>query len=201
MMNEYEDTQGRRYFQHIDKDYMDSLPVRAFDGEILLIDTAEKLNSVKPDLLKHKFLGFDTETRPSFKKGRFNSVALLQLASQDKAYLLRLNRLGLPGFIADLLGDPQIIKVGVAIKDDLRLLNRIRSFDPQGFIELQEFVKNYDILDNGLKRLAANVLGIRISKKNQTSNWERSELTEDQMVYAATDAWVCLKIYNALLNA
>lgn len=189
-----------RFFQLIDEDYVKTLPVRCFGGTIYLIDDQEKLRQVKKIIRKEKILGFDTETKPSFTKGRFNNVAMLQLAGEKNAFLFRLNKISLPGFIVEILENPDIVKVGVAIKDDLKSLCKIKPFTPAGFIELQEYVKNYGIEDNGLKKLVANVLGFRISKKNQTSNWENKVLSPEQLTYAATDAWTCLKIYNRLIN-
>ena len=187
-----------RYFQLIDEEFLKTLPVKSFDGNIHLIDEPGKLDSIKKILLKESVLGFDTETKPSFKKGKYNKVAMLQLATDKSAYLIRLNKVILPGFIIKIMEDPGVTKVGVAIKDDLRSLCKIKPFNPDGFVELQEFVKEYGIEDNGLKKLVANVLGFRISKKNQTSNWEREVLTEEQLRYAATDAWTCLRIYRHL---
>lgn len=190
-----------RYFHTIDEEYIRSLPVKSFEGTIYLIDTPEKLVSLKHMLIREKLFGFDTETKPSFRKGRINHVAMLQLATPDKAFLIRLKKTRLPDFMIHIFENPGCLKVGVAIKDDLKSLIRLRPFQPDGFIELQDFVERYGIVDNGLKKLVANVLGFRISKKHQTSNWERTILTEDQLKYAATDAWVCLKIYSQLINS
>ncbi|HJX70754.1 MAG TPA: 3'-5' exonuclease, partial [Bacteroidales bacterium] len=141
---------------------------------------------------------FDTETRPSFKRGRKHKVSLLQLATADEALIIRLNKVGLPDRIISLFENENIKKIGLALRDDIRSLNQLRSFKPEGFIDLQQYVKNFNILDNGLKKLAANILGFRISKKQQTSNWEKDTLDDDQLIYAATDAWVCYKIYDTL---
>jgi ribonuclease D len=189
-----------KYFQLIDEEFVKTLPVKCFAGKVHIIDTPEKLASLKDILPQEKILGFDTETKPSFKKGKNNPVSLLQLATDDNAYLIRLNKVTLQDFLIKILEDPGIIKIGVAIKDDLRALCKIRLFNPAGFVELQEFVKDYGIEDNGLKKLVANILGFRISKKNQTSNWERDVLSDEQLSYAATDAWTCLKIYRKLVN-
>lgn len=188
------------FFQLIDADYVKTLPVRCFEGTIHLIDDQQKLRQAKKIIRREKILGFDTETKPSFTKGKNNNVAMLQLAGENNAFLIRLNKISLPGFIIEILENPDIIKVGVAIKDDLKSLCQIKTFTPAGFIELQEYVKNYGIEDNGLKKIVANVLGFRISKKNQTSNWENKILTKEQLSYAATDAWTCYKTYIRLTN-
>lgn len=187
-----------KYLENIDDAYLKTLPVKSFDGDIFIIDTTEKAERAGSLLNKESMLGFDTETKPSFRKGRTHPVALLQLATSEKAFLFRLNKIRLPGYLIRILEDPACMKIGVAIKDDLNSLIRLRSFAPAGFVELQDYVKNHGIADNGLKKLTANVLGFRISKRNQTSNWEQDVLTEDQLRYAATDAWTCLEIYRKL---
>jgi len=172
----------------------------SFPGTINLIEHSEDFEKIKPFLLHEKLVGFDTETKPTFKKGRYHQVALLQLSTCDQAFLFRLNKVHLPDFVIDILENKDITKVGVAIKDDLNSLNKIAPFKPDGFIDLQQFVKQFGIEDNGLKKLVANVLGFRISKKSQTSNWEQPDLTHEQLEYAATDAWVCHQIYEVLIN-
>lgn len=193
-------TNNNLYFRAIDDEYIKSLPVKTFPGAIHLIDNPADFNSIRPAIMAEPILGFDTETRPSFKKGRYHQVALLQLATRDQAFLFRLNKTHLPKFIIDILEDTSITKVGVALKDDLTGLKKVINMEPAGFIDLQQFVKLYGIEDNGLKKLAANILGIRISKKSQTSNWELDSLSREQLEYAATDAWVCRQMYEVLVN-
>lgn len=188
------------YFKAVEDEYVRSLPVMSFPGIINIIDHPADFEKIKHALRNVKLLGFDTETKPSFKKGRYHQVALLQLSTHDEAFLFRLNKVHLPEFIIDIFEDEEIIKVGVALKDDLNGLQKVVPFDPEGFIDLQQFVKQFGIEDNGLKKLVANVLGFRISKKSQTSNWEQDDLTHEQLEYAATDAWVCRQIYEALNN-
>lgn len=151
-----------------------------------------------PRLLSSKVLGFDTETRPSFKKGRKNKVSLIQLSNSEIACLIRINRIGIPDELVTILSNPGITKTGVAIHDDIRYLTGIRKFKPAGFIDLQGFVKEYGIQSSGLKKLAAIILGFRISKRQQVTDWEAIQLSEAQQIYAATDAWVCHQIYNKL---
>jgi ribonuclease D len=188
------------YFSNIEDEYVRSLPAMTFPGIINVIDHASNLEDIRSLLQNEPLLGFDTETKPSFKKGRFHSVALLQLSSRDHAFLFRLNKMQLPGFILDILEDENVIKVGVAIKDDINALNKLSPFIPAGFIDLQQFVKKFGIEDNGLKKLVANIMGYRISKKSQTSNWEQEILSHEQLEYAATDAWVCRQMYEILNN-
>ncbi len=165
-----------------------------------MVDHSGILDEVRDALIGVPVLGFDTETKPSFKKGRFHQVALLQISTPDKAFLFRLNKISLPRFVIDIMEDPSIVKVGVALKDDLNALMKLTPFKPQGFIDLQQFVKQFGIEDNGLKKLVANILGFRISKRFQTSNWEQEVLGPEQLCYAATDAWVCQQIYTSLIN-
>lgn len=170
-----------------------------FKGEIVLVDNLEAFHKVFPRLLGNDLLGFDTETRPTFKKGRRNSVSLIQLSTDDLACLIRINKIGIPDELIDLLSDPHVIKAGVAVHDDIRFLSGVRRFKPNGFIDLQNYVKDFGIQSSGLKKLSAIILGFRISKRQQVTDWEAEELSEAQQVYAATDAWVCHQIYRKLL--
>jgi ribonuclease D len=169
-----------------------------FRGEIVVVDDRESYTRVMPLLRREKVLGFDTETRPSFRRGHRNKVSLIQLSTDNMACLIRINKIGIPPELAELLADPGIIKAGVAIHDDIKVLGRIRKFEPAGFVDLQKFVKDFGIQSSGLKKLAAIVLGFRISKRQQVTDWEAEELSEPQQVYAATDAWVCREIYCKL---
>ena len=171
-----------------------------FKGEIVLVDNLKTFFEVFPRLLGLDLLGFDTETRPTFKKGKKNSVSLIQLSTEDLACLFRINKIGIPDELIKLLSDPSVIKAGVAVHDDIRFLSGVRKFTPNGFIDLQNFVKDYGIQSSGLKKLAAIVLGFRISKRQQVTDWEADQLTEAQEIYAATDAWVCHQIYKKLVN-
>ena len=177
------------------------MPLKAFEGEIILVDQYEDLMEAVQYLKKYEILGFDTETRPSFKKGKVNDVALLQLAANSKTFLFRINKIGLPSELTDLLKDPEIMKVGAAIKDDIRGLQKLNDFDANGFLELQDYVSNFGIESFSLKKLSAIVLNFRISKRQQVSNWEASELSPGQLRYAATDAWVSLKIFEKLKSS
>ncbi len=187
--------------ESISKEELDDLPLKAFDGEIVVIDTMTAVFSAVKYLSEVRILGFDTETKPSFKRGQVNPVALLQLSTEDKAFLFRINRIGLPAPLKSLLADSEILKVGVAIRDDIKGLQKISPFRAEGFIELQEEVKGFGISDFSLKKLAGIVLGVRISKSQRLSNWEADELTEAQQSYAATDAWVSYEILYSLTRA
>lgn len=186
------------YKESIDKDALAELPLIQFDGDITLVESKEDYNKAIEYLSMQKVLGFDTETRPAFKKGVIYEVALLQLATKDRAFLFRLNKIGLPNGLKSILENPVIVKIGVAIRDDIKALQKLNSFIPGGFIELQDHVKVYGIQDFSLKKLSAIVLGYRISKAQRVTNWEALELTEAQLVYAATDAWISHRIYESL---
>ena len=182
--------------ESITKEELTDLPLRWFDGEIVIVDDIEKMEKAVGILSKAKVIGFDTETKPAFKKGVFNKVALLQLSVKNQAFLFRINRIGLPKEVCKILANPKIIKTGVAINDDIKALNKIQPFIPKGFVELQENAKTLGITDFSLKKLAAITCGFRISKGQQLSNWEADVLSEAQQIYAATDAWVALEIFE-----
>lgn len=150
------------------------------------------------ELRREKILGFDTETRPSFRRGKSYPPALLQLGGAEKVYLFQLLKLEDPTPALDILADPNIIKVGVAIRDDVRKLRERQDFRPGGFIELADITHKRDIVNTGLRSLAAIFLGVRISKGAQVSNWSRDHLSDAQTVYAATDAWISREIYMRL---
>jgi len=184
----------------ISKEELQELSIKAFEGKIIVINTEEEAKKIIPYLQKQKRLGFDTETRPTFKKGAMNKVALLQLSTESTAILFRLNKIGLPTKLANILSNKNIIKAGVAINDDIKELKILNKFTPGGFVEIQQKVKEFGIENFGLKKLSGLLLGFNISKSQQVSNWEAEPLTPAQIKYAATDAWVSLKIYNKLIN-
>lgn len=188
------------YKDAISKEELDELPFYSFDKEIVIVDSKEKAREAADYLSGFPYLGFDTETRPSFKKGQINQVALLQLSTDEKAYLFRLNRHELSRRVVAILADQNIKKAGVAIRDDIKVLQAKSKFVPAGFVELQDEAKKRGIENFSLKKLAGIVLGLRISKAQQLSNWEADELAEPQQRYAATDAWLSYKIYEHFIN-
>ena len=179
-----------------EKSKIPTLPRILFEGRIIVVFTEKEAEKAVEYLLKQPLLGFDTETRPSFKKGRVYQVGLLQVATPDTCFLFRLNRIGLPDSIVTLLEDTTITKVGLSLQDDLRMLNQRRHFTPGTFVELQKEVKDIGIEDNSLQKIYANLFGQKIAKTQQLSNWEADTLTEAQQRYAATDAWACIKIHE-----
>lgn len=188
----------RQFSEDLTDEDIHKLPISQFAGRIMLIDSMENYHTAVSELRQCTLLGFDTETRPSFKKGKKYNVSLLQLADDHRAWLFRLNRIGLQKELAEILSDSAIVKVGVAIRDDIKALRDLHSFEPGGFIDLQTIVGNHGIKQLGLKKISAIVLGFSISKSQQVSNWDAPALTWPQQMYAATDAWVCRRIYLRL---
>lgn len=176
------------------------LPLFSYSGETWVIDSQRSFAEVIPILNQATLLGFDTETKPNFKKGKSNHhrVALLQLADTHRVYLFRLNKIGLPEELVKLLANPAILKIGVAVHEDINALKKLRAFESAGFIDLQTYVRQFGITSMSLKKMAAIILNYRISKNQQLSNWEGESLTPQQISYAATDAWLCSMLYNQL---
>ncbi len=185
-------------YNKVDKQEISSLPRAVFNGRIFTIHTEREAEKAVDYLLSFRLLGVDTETRPSFKKGKMNSVALLQVSTEDTCFLFRLNRIGLPQSLLRLLEDTSVLKVGLSLKDDLAMLKRRGDFCPGNFLDLQEFVRKVGIEDMSLQKIYANLFREKISKGQRLTNWEAEILTDGQKLYAATDAWACVRIYNEL---
>ncbi|MBQ2380194.1 MAG: 3'-5' exonuclease domain-containing protein 2, partial [Akkermansia sp.] len=183
---------------NIEKSEIAGMPTAAFGGRIITIDTAEDTDKAIKALSKEKLLGIDTETRPSFRKGVQYEVSLIQLSTADTCFLIRLNRTGMPDSLISLLENKEIIKIGLSLHDDYQALCRRRKFKAGGFLDLQQHVVRYGIEEKSLQKIFAIVFGQRISKSQQLTNWENDVLTDKQKLYAATDAWACLEIYNKL---
>ena len=181
---------------------IESMEMRSFPGEIVVIDH-QGWGFIKAlDYLKRqKVLGFDTESRPNFSPQHHHyGVALLQLSGPDRAYLFRIKNLTMHKRLFKVLASENIIKVGAAVADDIHGLQRYSDFKPKGFVDLQKIVWEWGIRDKSVKKMSAIVLGVRISKAQQLSNWEAPALSEAQIRYAATDAWVCREMYCRLLE-
>ena len=184
---------------YITKEEINQLPIGQFEGEVEVINNLRNVASAAKEISRHKFVGFDTETKPSFQKGKINQVSLVQFAVPGKAFLFRIKKFGLADPLVDLFINPDIRKIGLALRDDVKDLQRLKTFDPEGFVELSDITKELGIINAGARGLAGLFLDIRISKAQQTSNWENAVLTKKQINYAATDAWVCLEIYRKLM--
>ncbi len=186
------------FISEITKEELHALELVHFPGEIHVIEHPEQVGEAIDQLRASPILGFDTETRPSFAKGKLNKVALLQLSTDTDAYLFRLCKMHMPQELIALLANTNILKIGVAIKNDMDVLRRTAKIQPCGFVDLQSMVQQFNIKNIGLAKMAGIVLGVRISKSQQLSNWENETLTEAQKRYAATDAWMCYQIYERL---
>lgn len=182
----------------ISKETLASLPAASYEAEICVIDQEDQIKAAIDEIRQAEIIGFDTETRPSFKKGQSYNVALIQLATPDRCFLFRTNMIGFPKELTDVLEDPTLLKVGLSIHDDFHCLSKIHPVEPQSFVDLQSYVKNFRIIDNSLSRLYGILFGERISKGQRLSNWEAATLTEAQLSYAAMDAYACIRIFRYL---
>lgn len=187
-------------YNKFDKKKIPSLSRVSFPGRVIVILNEKEADKAVEYLLKAKLLGFDTETKPSFKKGRQNTVALLQVSTYDTCFLFRLHRIGFCNSIKKLLETTDVLKIGLSWHDDILSLKKCGEFEPQGFIDIQDHMKELGIEDTGLAKLYANIFGQRISKREQLSNWEADVLSEKQKAYAATDAWACVMLYTEYLR-
>lgn len=185
----------------IDKKLISEMPKVVFPGRIIIIYTEDDARKAVTYLNRCSVVGVDTETRPSFKKGKVNSVALLQVATSDTCFLFRLNRIGIPDFLEEFLQN-DVLKIGLSLRDDFNMLRRANNKDPRvgNWIELQDYVSRFGIQEKSLQKIYAILFGEKISKSQRLSNWEADVLTEAQQQYAATDAWATLRIYQRLNN-
>lgn len=182
----------------ISKEEINTLPLISFSGSIKLITSLEDHDCAIKTLQKEKTLGFDTETRPAYKKGERHDISLLQLSTSEQAFLFRLNHIPLTEKLQSLLSNQSIVKAGVAIRDDIKGLRRLNDFQPDGFVELADLAKELKLKNFGLRSLTALLLDKRVSKQNKLTNWEKTVLTPEQQRYAATDAWLSLKLYQRM---
>lgn len=187
-------------YSHYDKSAISALPKVQFEGRIIVIQSIGEARRAVDYLLRAPRLGIDTETRPNFKPGGMNPVSLLQVSTPDTCFLFRLVRIGLPDCVVRLLADTSVQKVGLSLHDDWAQLRRRQDFEPGKYLELQDYVRKLGIEDMSLQKLYANFFGMRIRKREQLSNWERDVLTDAQKLYAATDAWACISLYEELLR-
>jgi len=185
-------------YAEVDKTKIANLPQALFSGRIVVIETAESAQEAVRFLAKENILGVDTETRPSFRKGIIYKVALLQVSTHDVCFLFRLNRMGIPNCLKKLLENREQLKVGLSLQDDMHALHERVDFTEGKYLDLQNYVRRFGIVDKSLQKLYANIFRERISKGQRLTNWEAQVLTPAQQFYAATDAWACVKIYERL---
>lgn len=191
------------YIETITPKEIEKLDYASFPGKIKVIDSVgADFNRAILYLRSQKIIGFDTETRPCFSQSQPRyGVALLQLSGPEKAFLFRVNKIGMHRRLCNLLANPKILKIGAAVHDDIKGLQKHHDFVPAGFVDLQKIVCEWGIRDKAVKKMAAIILGYRISKTQQLSNWEADVLSDSQCKYAATDAWVCREMYLKLMRS
>ena len=187
-------------YNKFDKPTIATLKRVVFNGKIVVVSTPAQAESAVDYLLAQPVLGLDTETRPSFTKGKHYKCSLLQVANQSICFLFRLNYIGMCPAIARMLGDKTVTKVGLAWNNDLLGLRELGEFEAGSFVDLQDLVREIGIEDQSLVKIYANLFGERISKADRLSNWERDILKDTQKIYAAIDAWACVRIYEEVLR-
>jgi ribonuclease D len=194
------------FAKDITKDEINALPVDRYEGEIALITQQQQLTTAFDEIMQHPVVGFDTESKPAFRRGVWNPIALLQISIPEKTFIIRITHTAFDTLIRDFFASEQVKKVGISIRDDLKDLRKTwaltgnppEAFHTEALVDLNDIAHQLEVPHLGVRRLTAIFLGFRVSKSQQTSNWENPELTEAQLRYAATDAWVCLEIYKKL---
>lgn len=184
----------------ISKEFINTLPVIRFEGIVKIVDSPETAKKVLKTLKKEKIVGFDTESRPSFKQGETYPISLVQIATDGEAFLFKLNGNGMVEKLAPILTSKKIKKVGIGLEHDITKMKGFNGIELKGLIDLSGLAREKGIIQTGARGLTARYLGKRLVKTAQTTNWARTELSEKQKIYAATDAWVCLKIYPEMLK-
>jgi ribonuclease D len=174
---------------------MVNLPIRRFEGEIRLVVTPQDFDDALADMRGESVVGFDTETRPSFRKGESHLPCLVQVATARAVYLFQLARVEAYPILSELLEDPRLVKAGIALAHDLRTLKLVFAFEARNVVELGTLARRAGLDQTGLRNLAGIFLGFRIPKGNRTSNWAAPRLTPAQIAYAATDAWACRALF------
>tara|TARA_Y100000739_G_C20422398_1_gene379541 strand:+ start:189 stop:770 length:582 start_codon:yes stop_codon:yes gene_type:complete len=187
-------------YSKLTNEYINELPLKYFEGDIKIVRTEKELKNACSILKEECILGFDTETRPSFKKGQFFLPSLIQLAGIKSVFIFQLKKCGFNERLIKILSDPTLIKCGVAVGQDIKDLQKMTFFEPNGFIDLGEVAQERNLKNYGLRNLTALLLKFRISKSSRTTNWSVNDLSIKQMEYAATDAWVSREIYFKLFS-
>ena len=183
------------YLRHISREEMNALPIRRYEGEVHLVESPQMLERAAADILREAVVGFDTETRPAFRKGESHLPSLAQVATARAVYLFPLQRLDCSAMLGELLGAPHIVNAGVALADDLRQLRQLFAFEAAAALDLGHVARRHGLKQTGLRNLTGIFLGTRIPKGTKTTNWAAPRLTPQQVLYAATDAWACRELY------
>ncbi|MBH75665.1 MAG: 3'-5' exonuclease [Flavobacteriales bacterium] len=186
--------------KYVPKDEIKNYSVEKFNGKTSVIDKKKDLLDAYLFLKKQKIIGFDTESRPTFKKGVSSNVSLIQFSTKNEVFLFRINLIGFDDKLIDIINDKKIKKIGIAIFDDIKSLQKIKEFESNSVIDLNKLALNLGFESIGAVKLSILILGFSISKSARLSNWEKKDLTTSQIEYAATDAWICNMIYKKLLN-
>lgn len=189
-----------QYSISISKEQLSELPTVEFPGAITVLETIPDALEALRYLRSCKAVGFDTETKPNFRKGQTNTVSLIQVSTLDHSFLFRLNKLGFFPELREFMECEDVVKVGLSLRDDFHVLHRLAEFEPANFIDLQNVVKTFHIADSSLQKIYGIIFNGRISKSQRLSNWEADQLSPGQLVYASIDAWACLRIYNHLME-
>ncbi len=177
------------------REELNELPIRRYEGPMVLVETAEALAAAMDDLRAERVAGFDTETRPAFRVGESYPPALAQLATARAVYLFPLQQLDFEPEIVEVMAAERVVKAGVSVKDDVRQLQKLYSFEGRSVVDLGDVVRRHGLKQSGVRNLAALFLGYRVPKGSKTSNWAAKRLSQQQLTYAATDAWVCRELY------
>ena len=179
----------------VSRDEVNELPVRRYEGPVVLVETAPMLEAAMADLRAERVAGFDTETRPAFKVGQSYPPALAQLATARAVYLFQLQQLDFEPELAELMASERLVKAGVSVRDDVRALKKLYAFSERQVVDLGDMVKRHGLKQSGVRNLAGLFLGYRVPKGAKTTNWAAPRLSAQQITYAATDAWVCRELY------
>lgn len=184
--------------QRISREALASLPIRRYEGPVSLVETAQALAQAREDIRQEHVVGFDTETRPSFRKGEVHLPCLVQVATARAAYLFQLARIEVFPALVEILAKPDLVKTGISLAYDLRQLQEVFPFTVANVLDLGVIARRRGFEQSGVRNLAGLLLGFRIPKGNRTSNWAAPRLTPQQISYAATDAWACRELYLRL---
>lgn len=190
----------RIIYSKFNKEAIHTLPQVLFPGRIIVVTTEKMAEKAVKFLLTQDILGVDTETRPVFRKGQSYQVSLFQVATREICFLFRLNMLGITPAIKLLLENTKTKMIGLSWHDDLLMLHKRCDFEKGYFIDLQDIVGELGIKDLSLQKLYANIFHQKISKRQRLTNWDRENLTDKQKLYAATDAWACIMLYEEILR-
>ena len=181
--------------RHVSREEINALPIRRYEGRVHVIAAPNELAPAMDDILQETLVGFDTETRPAFRPGESYPPSLAQVATGRAVYLFQVQRAEMAAAVARMLSEEHIVKAGVGVADDLKSLKKVVAFHEKSIADLGTLAQRHGLKQSGVRNLSGLFLGFRIPKGTKTSNWARHKLTEQQIVYAATDAWACRELY------